>query len=587
MAEVVLSPPDVLEITLGGVLLGPQGSVGATGSSGPQGATGPVGASGSGATGPQGIQGPQGATGVQGDIGPQGATGSGATGVQGPIGATGIQGATGTQGIQGAQGIQGVAGAVGATGLQGIQGIQGVQGDAGGVGATGVQGIQGISGPPGATGVGATGATGAAGNSASTWTYKISTAATSGYPGDGNILYNNATQTSATNLIVSHLTSLPNQQDIDILLELISVGANIIIQDTDVSANNQVWIVNGTPTNTNAGTPTSYWTIPVTFVSSAGTGTTGFANNHSVFFARTTVGSQGATGATGPTGATGITGATGPTGSQGATGSTGPQGLTAQGAWSSLTAYVVNDVVTDGGSTWRCILGNTNHEPPNITYWEQLAAKGDTGATGAVGATGVTGATGAAGTNGTNGAAGATGATGVAGTTGTTGATGATGTTGPQGATGPANGAWSTSTPTIAQGTQTNIAKTVNYSSYDQIGKTVHWQAVVTLSGAGQGNGEISLTVPVAEKATTTLIVGACEIKLAGAVDNHKYRVTSGGDTAANTTIKGMVKLIGGSGIVKFKRADDATATTHIGANPAGNLASGDTITLSATYEAA
>ncbi|MGY4370744.1 hypothetical protein ACVW1A_006809 [Bradyrhizobium sp. LB1.3] len=66
------------------------------------------------------------------------------------------------------------------------------------------------------------------------------------------------------------------------------------------------------------------------------------------------------------------------------------------GAWSwGATAYAAGDVVTLSGSSYVCVLAHTNHTPPNVTYWQLLASKGDTGATGS---------TGAAGTNGTNGA---------------------------------------------------------------------------------------------------------------------------------------------------------------------------------------
>ncbi len=68
-------------------------------------------------------------------------------------------------------------------------------------------------------------------------------------------------------------------------------------------------------------------------------------------------------------------------------------------AWSSSTAYLPFDVVTLAGSSYVCILANTNQTPPNATYWNVLAEKGDAGA---------------AGTNGTNGATGATGDTGPA-----------------------------------------------------------------------------------------------------------------------------------------------------------------------------
>jgi hypothetical protein len=84
-------------------------------------------------------------------------------------------------------------------------------------------------------------------------------------------------------------------------------------------------------------------------------------------------------GAEGPTGATGATGATGPTGATGATGPTGPTGPgwnQWKGAWSSLTAYIINDTVSEGGSSYICILGNTNQVPPNATYWNLVAQAG-------------------------------------------------------------------------------------------------------------------------------------------------------------------------------------------------------------------
>lgn len=41
-----------------------------------------------------------------------------------------------------------------------------------------------------------------------------------------------------------------------------------------------------------------------------------------------------------------------------------------KGAWDGVTAYIINDVVTSGGLSYMCILGNTNNLPPNVTYWE-------------------------------------------------------------------------------------------------------------------------------------------------------------------------------------------------------------------------
>jgi len=169
-------------------------------------------------------------------------------------------------------------------------------------------------------------------------------------------------------------------------------------------------------------------------------------------------GATGNTGATGPAGPTGPPGADstvpgpagpqgpkgdpGATGNTGPTGATGPPGLTWRGAWAAATAYVVNDAVTYGGSSWRRKVAGTSPGSPDTdpTNWELLAQVGATGPTGATGPAGPTGATGAQGPKGDPGATGATGATGPQGNPGATGATGPTGPTGPGVAAGGAAG---------------------------------------------------------------------------------------------------------------------------------------------------
>lgn len=190
------------------------------------------------------------------------------------------------------------------------------------LGATGPSGATGAVGPPGQLGL--------------LLDYDAKTTATSGYPGDGNILWDNATQVNAANLLVSHIEA--DRDDIDLILSAIVQNDLIFIQDANDSTNFQKWKVTGTPVNTNPHTATSYWTYPITLQSSAGTGTTNFPNNHALFLYVSHTGQQGPTGPTGSQGTAGSpggqgpTGPTGPTGVQGIQGVTGPTGPTGSAA---------------------------------------------------------------------------------------------------------------------------------------------------------------------------------------------------------------------------------------------------------------
>jgi len=59
------------------------------------------------------------------------------------------------------------------------------------------------------------------------------------------------------------------------------------------------------------------------------------------------------------------------------TGATGAQGINIRGAYNSLTAYVVDDVVTHDGSAYHCTVNSQGNDPTNINYWGLLVAKGD------------------------------------------------------------------------------------------------------------------------------------------------------------------------------------------------------------------
>lgn len=278
---------------------GAQGTIGGTGLQGPE--------------GPQGVQGVQGTLGPQGVAGVQGTTGAqGATGLQGADGTQGANGSDGAQGAQGTTGAQGVQGETGTAGLQGQAGTQGLQGAQGAIGAQGTDGTQGTSGTQGTQGL--QGYAGADGNSSSYYNYQIKTSQVGGDPGNGGfIVYDNATQTSATTLTIDHLTS--DSIDIDIFLALLKVGDTLIIQDSNDSDNYQQWTVNGAETVY----PNNYASVPVALAASNGVGTTGFSNNHNVILVVV------ATGVQGPTGAQGVQGIQGTQGIQGLTGTISPE----------------------------------------------------------------------------------------------------------------------------------------------------------------------------------------------------------------------------------------------------------------------
>jgi hypothetical protein len=111
------------------------------------------------------------------------------------------------------------------------------------------------------------------------------------------------------------------------------------------------------------------------------------------------MGLQGNTGAAGPQGVAGTPGAAG-------------QGYNWRSAWSGAVTYNAYDCVGYQGSSYVCILGNTNQLPTNATYWNVLSQIGATGATGPQGNVGATGSQGIQGNPGPTGSIGPTGPTG-------------------------------------------------------------------------------------------------------------------------------------------------------------------------------
>jgi hypothetical protein len=257
--------------------------------------------------------------------------------------------------------VQGVddadPGAVTPSSATSLAGATGPRGTAGTPGATGAPGPTGATGPAGATGAGATGATGTQGPTGPGGgaTGATGPAGATGSPGGAT------GATGATGSVINSWKGL--------WAGLTAYAAGDIVE----YAGSTYIAIASTTGDLPDSSPTK-WSL---------------------------MAEMGFTGATGPAGATGA----------GATGATGPKGITWQGAWSAATAYVVGDAVSLNGSSYICILGHTNHTPPNATYWNDLADAGATGATGAGGAAGGAGATGATGPVGATGAGGSGGMT--------------------------------------------------------------------------------------------------------------------------------------------------------------------------------
>jgi len=59
-------------------------------------------------------------------------------------------------------------------------------------------------------------------------------------------------------------------------------------------------------------------------------------------------------------------------------GITGPVGMTWRGDWSAGASYAANDVVFSAGSSYICTMVHAGHEPPDASYWQNIADRGAT-----------------------------------------------------------------------------------------------------------------------------------------------------------------------------------------------------------------
>jgi hypothetical protein len=128
--------------------------------------------------------------------------------------------------------------------------------------------------------------------------------------------------------------------------------------------------------------------------------------------------------------------------------------------------------------------------------------------------------------------------------------------------------AWTSHTPTLAQGTATDIAKTVDYSEYIQLGKTVIWNFRISATAAGDDLNAITLTLPVT----------------AADADGVQGQ---GSYWDPGTTSRTDGALVGASTTTVAIASNSSSETNRVGVTPNIAVASGGVFQGSVIYEAA
>jgi hypothetical protein len=130
--------------------------------------------------------------------------------------------------------------------------------------------------------------------------------------------------------------------------------------------------------------------------------------------------------------------------------------------------------------------------------------------------------------------------------------------------------AWTTWTPTLTQ--DTTVTKTVTLARYVQVGKTVHFVCVLAVTGTGSAGDEITITLPVTAAWSGSSIPGSGYLYDDSiGVNHHGNPFLKSTTTVGLHPAQGSAVGLGLLGLVLFTAA----------------LASGDTFTISGTYEAA
>lgn len=131
--------------------------------------------------------------------------------------------------------------------------------------------------------------------------------------------------------------------------------------------------------------------------------------------------------------------------------------------------------------------------------------------------------------------------------------------------------AWTSYTPVLTQSGA--VTKTVTYARYTQIGKTVHVEITLAVTGAGSANNAVTVSLPVTAASASSQPIGSGYIVDASAVANYPGVVTMNATTTAT-----FLDATQPTGAVRLGQTGSAFSAA---------FASGDSVGLFATYEAA
>jgi len=130
-------------------------------------------------------------------------------------------------------------------------------------------------------------------------------------------------------------------------------------------------------------------------------------------------------------------------------------------------------------------------------------------------------------------------------------------------------GAWSAWTPAVTQSGSVTVTNT--RSQYARYGRTIHFQCDLSVTGSGTGTNGITVSLPVTAAASSGIYIGVGVLF----------------DTSTSTAFPAIAGLASSSTMLLLSTSIDSSGGGLGAVGFTAGLASGDTIRISGTYEAA